>query len=132
MAKTTAIADAPTLRRLQAKEALYDELVEQLADTERELEATRAELAGQRRQLSTHRYEGVWRAITNDLAGALRPYTLFGQMTVEDGRCVIHTRVPPPTLRRAQEALQRLAREVARESYREVEMTPSDEDEAVA
>jgi len=60
----------------------------------------------------------VWRGIANDLAGALRPYTLFREQTVEDDRIVVHTRVPGSTLRAGREALERLGRQVAVESYR--------------
>ncbi len=128
MSKTTAIADAPTLRLLRAKEALYDELVEQLAQTERRLEQAESKLTA--RDGVSDEAARVWRAIASELAGALRPYSLFGEVTVEDGRCVIHTRVATATLRDAQQALERLAEEVARESYRSAGMTPSDLDAA--
>jgi hypothetical protein len=60
----------------------------------------------------------LWREIANDLAAALRPYTLFRERRVEDGRIVVDTRVPGPTLKAAREALDRLGRQVAIESYR--------------
>jgi len=101
------------LARLRAKEQLYDELVDRLAVTERELT-----------QLATNRSTGAggvdpaWRQIANDLATALRPYTLFREQRVRDGRIVVETAVPGSTLRQAREALDRLGRQVAVESYR--------------
>jgi hypothetical protein len=99
------------LRGLRAKAQLYDELVEQLAATEAEAERLRR----------SHTRDGVdpaWREIANDLASALRPYTLFRDQRVADGRTVVETRVPGSTLRDAREALERKARQVAIESYR--------------
>lgn len=99
------------LRALRAKAALYDELVERLADAEAELEQVRR----------SHCRDGIdpaWRQIANALAGALRPYTLFREQRVEAGRIVVETRVPVSTLRAGREALDRLARQVAIESYR--------------
>lgn len=99
------------LRGLRAKAVLYDELVEQLAGTERELEQVR-------RSASRDGIDPAWRDIANALAGALRPYTLFREQRVVDGRIVVETAVPGPTLRAAREALDRLGRQVAIESYR--------------
>lgn len=99
------------LRALRAKAALYDELVERLAVAEAELEQIRR----------SHCRDGIdpsWREIANALAGALRPYTLFREQRVEDGRIVVETRVPGSTLQAAREALDRLGRQVAVESYR--------------
>jgi len=44
---------------------------------------------------------------------------MFREQTVEDGRIVVHTRVPGSTLGAAREALELLGRQVAIESYRE-------------
>jgi hypothetical protein len=99
------------LRGLRARAALYDELVEQLANTERELEQVR-------RSAARDGVDPAWREIANALAGALRPYTLFREQRVVDGRIIVETAVPGPTLRAAREALDRLARQVATESYR--------------
>jgi hypothetical protein len=99
------------LAGLRAKAQLYDELVEQLAVTERELARVRAG-AGR------GGIDPAWREIANDLATALRPYTLFREQRVRYGRIVVETAVPGSTLRVAREALQRLGRQVAVESYR--------------
>jgi len=99
------------LRGLRAKAALYDELVEELADTERQLEQAR-------RSATRGGVDPAWREIANALAGALRPYTLFREQRVIDGRIVVETAVPGSTLRAGREALDRLARQVAIESYR--------------
>jgi hypothetical protein len=99
------------LVHLRAKEQLYDELVQQLADTERELaQLTASSSAGS--------VDPAWREIANDLAAALRPYTMFREQRVKDGRIVVETAVPGSTLTRAREALDRLGRQVAAESYR--------------
>lgn len=118
MAKTTN-ADHGRLGELRAKAALFDELVEQLARTEDELEAVRRELVAVRRAATRNGIDPAWREIANALAGALRPYSLFREQRVEDRRIVVHTRVPGSTLRAAREALDALARQVAIESYRE-------------
>lgn len=58
------------LARLRVKEQRYDELVQQLAVTKRQLAETRR----------SHCREGIdpaWREIATDLATALRPYTLL-------------------------------------------------------
>jgi hypothetical protein len=107
------------LGELRAKAALFDELVEQLAAAEDELERVRRELVATRRAAARDGIDPAWREIANDLAGALRPYSLFREQRVEDGRIVVHTRVPGSTLRSAREALERLGRQVAIESYRE-------------
>ncbi len=99
------------LRGLRAKAALYDELVEQLADTERQLEQVR-------RSAARDGIDPAWREIATALAGALRPYILFREQRVIDGRIVVETAVPGSTLRAAREALHRLGRQVAIESYR--------------
>lgn len=95
------------LRGLRAKAQLYDELVEQLTATERELD-----------RLRRNGIDPAWRDIANALAEALRPYSLFREQRVEDGRIVVETRVPGSTLRKAGEALERLGHQVAIESYR--------------
>jgi hypothetical protein len=100
------------LAGLRAKAGLYDDLVEQLAEAEAELERVRR---------SGGRMGGVdpvWRQIANALAEALRPYTLFREQRVIDGRIVVETAVPGSTLRAGREALDRLGRQVAVESYR--------------
>jgi len=110
------------LAELRAKAGLYDELVEQLAEAETELERVRR---------SGGRADGIdpaWRQIANALAGALRPYTLFREQRVIDGRIVVETTVPGSTLHAGREALDRLARQVAIESYRD-HAIPVPEDE---
>ena len=99
------------LAGLRAKAQLYDELVEQLAATERKLAKLRSDHCGSGG-------DRVWREIANDLAAALRPYTLFKEQRVEEGRIVVETRVPGQTLKAARQALERLGRQVAVESYR--------------
>ncbi len=99
------------LRALRAKAALYDELVEQLADTEQQLEEVR-------RSAARDGIDPAWREIANALAGALRPYKLVREQRVIDGRIVVETAVPGSTLRAAREALHRLGRQVALESCR--------------
>ena len=118
MANTKARNGGP-LVELRAKAALFDELVEQLARTEVELERLRAELVATRRAAARDGIDPMWREIANALAGALRPYSMFREQTVEDGRIVVHTRVPGSTLGAAREALELLGRQVAIESYRE-------------
>lgn len=107
------------LGELRAKAALFDELVEQLAQVEEELERVRRELREARRAATRDGIDPAWREIANALAGALRPYSLFREQRVEDGRIVVHTRVPGSTLRAAREALDALGRQVAAESHRE-------------
>jgi len=75
------------LRGLRAKAALYDELVEQLADTEQQLEEVR-------RSAARDGIDPAWREIANALVGALRPYTLFREQRVIDGRIVVETGCP--------------------------------------
>jgi len=99
------------LRGLRVKAQLYGELVEQLANTERELDPVR-------RSAARDGIDPEWREIANALADALRPYSLFQEQRVDDGRIVVETRVPGSTLREAGAALNRLARQVAIESYR--------------
>lgn len=99
------------LRGLRAKAQLYDELVEHLEQQEREVERLR-------RQHTREGIDPVWREIANDQAGALRPYSLFREQRVEQGRIVVETRVPGATLHKASAALKRLGHQVAIESYR--------------
>lgn len=113
------------LRGLRAKAALYDELVEQLADAERRLEQMR-------RSAARDGVDPAWREIANDLAGALRPYTLFREQRVIDGRIVVETAVPGSTLRAGREALDRLGRQVAIESYRSSGIPVREDDERQA
>jgi len=113
------------LRGLRAKAALYDELVEQLADAERRLEQMR-------RSAARDGVDPAWREIANDLAGALRPYTLFREQRVIDGRIVVETAVPGSTLRAGREALDRLGRQVAIESYRSSGVPVREDDERQA
>jgi hypothetical protein len=116
MPTTTRVASASSLAKRRAKTAMFDEPVESLTQTD-ELERVSAQLAALQEQFG----DGVdpgWREIANDLAAALRPYTLFREQRVEDGRIVVETRVPGSTLRAARNALDRLARQVAVESYR--------------
>jgi hypothetical protein len=113
------------LRGLRAKAALYDELVEELADAERRLEQMR-------RSAARDGVDPAWREIANDLAGALRPYTLFREQRVIDGRIVVETAVPGSTLRAGREALDRLGRQVAIESYRSSGIPVREDDERQA
>jgi hypothetical protein len=113
------------LRGLRAKAELYDELVEQLARTERALAQARATAASSAE-------DGAWRELANELAGALRPYTLFREQRVQDGRIVVETRVPGSTLRAARTALEHLAREVAAVSYRSDGLGPASDVERAA
>ncbi len=92
------------LRGLRAKTAFYD-------DTERELEQTR-------RSDARDGIDPAWREIANALASALRPYTLFREQPVIDGRNVVEIAVSGSTLRAAREALDWLGRQVALGSYR--------------
>ena len=96
---------------LRAKAQLYDELVEQLTVAERQIEQMR-------RSRCRDGVDPAWRQIANELATALRPYTLFREQRVRDGRIVVETAVPGSTLRVAREVLDRLGRQVAVESYR--------------
>jgi len=91
------------LRGLRAKAQLYDELVEQLAASERELDRVR-------RSATRNGVDPAWREIANALAEALRPYSLFREQRVEDGRIVVETRVPGATLRKARKAREALDR----------------------
>ncbi len=75
------------LGELRAKAALFDELVEQLAQTEEELERVRHELVMTRRAATRDGIDPAWREIANDLAGALRPYTMLSLRGDADG-CV--------------------------------------------
>lgn len=118
MANTKARNGDPLVEH-RAKATLFDELVEQLARTEDELERLRVERVATRRAAARDGIDPAWREIANALAGALRPYSMFREQTVEDGRIVVHTRVPGSTLRAAREALELLGRQVAIESYRE-------------
>lgn len=102
---------APTATRLRARAPGGDELVDAPADAGDDLGLPRQERLGQG-------VDPQWREIANDLAAALRPYSLFGDMVVRDGRIVVQTSVPGATLTAARGALDRLAAQVARESYR--------------
>lgn len=108
-----------TLESLRAKAALYDELVERLAQCEDELEETRRDLRARLRAATREGIDPRWREIANSLCGALRPYSLFREQRVIDGRIVVETRVPGATLHQATAALKAYARQVAIESYRE-------------
>lgn len=112
------------LRGLRAKAQLYDELVEQLTKAEQELERLR-------RQHTREGIDPVWREIANELTEALRPYALFQEQRVPDGRIVVETRVPGATLHKASAALARIGRQVAVESYRSTGIpVPEDEQQA--
>lgn len=107
------------LGELRAKAALFDEVVEQLAETEDELERVRRELVAARRAATRDGIDPAWREIASALAGALRPYSMFREQRVEDGRIFVETRVLGSTLRAAREALDALGRQVSVESCRE-------------
>lgn len=102
------------LAALRSKAALYDELVEQLTVAEDQLERLQRQPG----------IDPAWREIANDLAGALRPYTLLREQRVRDGRIVVETAVPGSTLSAARRALARLGEQVATESYRRDGMAP--------
>jgi hypothetical protein len=127
MAKQHSIADARTVRLWRAKADLYDELVEHLASVEDELEKLKE---GTPPEPAEPGIDPAWQRIASDLAGALRPYTMFREQTVENGRIVVHVRVPGSTLRRAREALERLGEQVARESRRRDGLAEAREAEA--
>lgn len=123
---TMARSSRSDLRVLRSKAALFDELVEQLARAEdeagqltKQVKHLRGELREVRRAATRDGVDPAWLDIANELAGALRPYSMFREQAVEDGRIVVHTRVPGPTLHAARKALDRLARQFAVESYRE-------------
>jgi hypothetical protein len=123
---TTTKRRSSDLSVLRSKAALFDELVERLEQAEDQAGRLSEEVRGLRSQLSDVRRanarDGVdpaWRDLANELAGALRPYSLFRDQAVEDGRIIVHTRVPGATLYTAAKALDRLARQIAIESYRE-------------
>ncbi|HEX4108128.1 MAG TPA: hypothetical protein VHX88_08335 [Solirubrobacteraceae bacterium] len=113
------------LRGLRAKARLYDELVERLEQQEREVERLR-------RQHTRDGIDPVWREIANDLAGALRPYALFREQRVEQGRIIVETRVPGATLHKASAALERSGRQVAIESYRASGIPVSEDEQRAA
>lgn len=121
MGKPTAIDEAATIRELRAKAALYDELVEELARAEDALERVRTDAGGPQMHAGI---DPAWREIANHLAEALRPYGCFGSQSVQDGRIVVHTRVPGATLSKARRALDRLGEQVALESHRKAGMAP--------
>lgn len=114
--------EAATIRELRAKAALYDELVEEFARAEDELDRVRA--AARAPRSAAVGIDPAWREIANDLAEALRPYGCFGSQSVEEGRIVVHTRVPGATLSKARRALDRLGDQVALESHRKARMAP--------
>lgn len=115
------MGDRVDLAGLRAKAALFDELVEQLAVCEDELERLR--------ERDGDVVDAVWREIANDIARALRPYSMFRKQRVADGRIVVETAVPGQTLRLAREALDRLGRQVAVESYRRSGIPVAEDDE---
>lgn len=119
---TTTKRHGDELGALRSKAALFDELVERLAQAEDEaqrLSEEANELREVRRAAARDGVDPAWRELANDLAGALRPYSMFREQAVEDGRIVVHTHVAGSTLHAARHALDRLARQVAVESYRE-------------
>lgn len=89
------------LRGLRSKAAFFDELVEQLATFENEAERLRSEMDEAREPARQEGIDPAWREIANDLAGALRPYSMFREQAVEDSRIVVHTRVSGSTLHAA-------------------------------
>lgn len=119
------MGDTVDLAGLRAKAALFDELVEQLAVCEDELE----QLRDRHRDRDGAAIDAVWREIANDLAAALRPYSMLREQRVVDGRIVVETAVPGATLRLAREALDRLGRQVAVESYRRAGIAVVEDDE---
>ena len=108
------IQTAPSAAKPPATLPPRDKAIDALANADSE----RARLRNEHR--GTDGLDPAWREIANELASALRPYTLFGDMVVRDGRIVVETRVPGATLTAARAALDRLAAQVARESYRQV------------
>lgn len=117
------------LRGLRAKAQLYDELAERLEHAERELDQLRRDHNPDHDRAMV---DAAWRQIANDLAQALRPYTLFREQRVQDGRIVVETRVPGSTLHRASAALERLGRQVAVESYRASGIAVPEDDQRAA
>jgi hypothetical protein len=107
------------LYTLRAKAEMFDDLVEDLARAEDRLEQAQRELRAVRRAATREGIDPAWREIANGLAGALRPYRLFREQRIRDGRIVVETSVPGETLRKAAKALDAYARQVAIESYRE-------------
>jgi hypothetical protein len=73
--------------------------------------------------MASQSVDAAWREIANDLARALRPYTLLRDMRVKDHRIVVETSVPGSTLRSAREAL---------DSYRDASSPTLDHDDALA
>jgi hypothetical protein len=59
-----------------------------------------------------------WRAVANDLAGALRPYSLWRDQSIKDGRIVVECAVPGEQWSTACAALDRLAAHVFDENHR--------------
>jgi len=115
----TAPAAAPSRRRRPGQQFVSPELAE-----------ARRELRELRRAMTRDGVDPEWREIANDLSEALRPYTMFREQVVRDGRIVVITHVPGRTLTKANEALDRLAHQVRIESYREVGMVPRQDVEA--
>jgi len=107
------------LYTLRAKAEMFDDLVDDLARVEEQLEEARRELRAVRRAATREGIDPKWREIANGLAGALRPYRLFREQRIRDGRIVVETSVPGETLRKAAKALDAYGRQVAIESYRE-------------
>ncbi len=100
-------ASSAELRGLRAKAKLYDELVQALEHAEAQIEQLASHTAG---------VDPAWREIAAELAGALRPYSLFREQRVTDGRIIVETAVPGSTLAAAKAALDRLATQLASES----------------
>jgi hypothetical protein len=118
MSGSRGIGSAKGVKELRAKAALFDELVEELARVEDEVERLRSAPA------AGGGIDPAWREIANGLASALRPYSLFRDQVVRDGRIIVETRVPGATLSKARDALDRFGRQVALESYRRDGMAP--------
>lgn len=59
-----------------------------------------------------------WHEVANDLAAALRPYTMFREQMLKEGRLVVETAVPAVTLSNAHAALERFAEHVYMEQHK--------------
>jgi len=92
-----------------------------------ELAEARRQLRELRRAMTRNGVDPEWREIANDVAEALRPYTMFREQVVRDGRIVVITHVPGRTLTKANDALDRLGHQVRIESYREAGMIPRED-----
>lgn len=60
-----------------------------------------------------------WQAVATELAVALRPYTLFREARIVDGRMVVDCAVPGTTLGLARRALDAYADRLFRDSHDE-------------